>query len=226
MSAAVITTAQALCAPIPLEQVLRYLGCRPSNAPEEVRQLAARAAEAVQRAATCRACWCRLPVTISDEHRVWLGPLQFDSRNLARNLAGCQEAFLFGATIGAGPERLILAGRRLSAADALAADAAGTAAVEQWCDEINARLEALAAQEKRYLRPRYSAGYGDFSIDAQPELVQLLDLPRKIGVTVTETKMLLPSKSVTAVVGISATPANCHASGCLSCEQADCPYRA
>lgn len=102
----------------------------------------------------------------------------------------------------------------------------GTAAVEQWCDEINARLEALAAQEKRYLRPRYSAGYGDFSIDAQPELVQLLDLPRKIGVTVTETKMLLPSKSVTAVVGISATPANCHASGCLSCEQADCPYRA
>lgn len=95
--------------------------------------------------------------------------------------------------------------------------------MEQWCDEINARLEALAAQEKRYLRPRYSAGYGDFSIDAQPELVQLLDLPRKIGVTVTETKMLLPSKSVTAVVGISATPANCHASGCLSCEQADWP---
>ncbi len=52
MSAAVITTAQASCTPIPLEQVLRYLGCRPSNAPEEVRQLAARAAEAVQRAAT------------------------------------------------------------------------------------------------------------------------------------------------------------------------------
>lgn len=143
MSAAVITTAQASCTPIPLEQVLRYLGCRPSNAPEEVRQLATRAAEAVQRTATCRACWCRLPVTISDEHLVWLGSLRFDSRNLARNLAGCQEAFLFGATIGAGPERLILAGRRLSAADALAADAAGTAAVEQWCDEINARLEAL-----------------------------------------------------------------------------------
>ena len=226
MSAAVITTAQAPCAPVPVDQVLRYLGCRPANAPAEVQALAVRAAAAVQRAAVCRACWCRLPVTISDPALIWLGPLRVSSRSLARNLSGCQEAFLFGATIGAGPERLILAGRRLSAADALAADAAGSAAVEQWCDEINARLESLAAAEGRYLRPRYSAGYGDFSIDAQPELAQLLDTPRKIGVTVTDTKMLLPSKSVTAVVGISPTPTNCRASGCLDCQQVDCPYRA
>ena len=213
MSITAITTMQAPCASITIEQVLRYLGCRPSNTPESVRQLAVRAAAAVQRVAICRACWCRLPVTVLDKHLVWLGSMRFDSRDLARNLTGCQEAFLFGATIGTGPERLT-------------ADAAGTAAVEQWCDEVNAHLASLASEDKCFLRPRYSAGYGDFSIDAQPELVRLLDLPRKIGVTVTETKMLLPSKSVTAVVGISATPVNCHTSGCLNCEQVDCPYRA
>ena len=226
MSASVITTTQAPCSAVPVDQVLRYLGCRPTAAPEEVRHLAEKAAQSVQQAAVCRACWCRLPVSIENERLVHLGPLSFESRNLAKNLSRCEEAFLFGATIGPGPERLILAGRRLSAADALAADAAGTAAVEQWCDEINAQLASLAAQENRYLRPRYSAGYGDFSIDAQPQLVQLLDMPRKIGVTITQTNMLLPSKSVTAVVGISAMPVQCQSSGCLNCQQPDCPYRA
>ena len=226
MSVPAISVFQAACEEIPLHDVLRYLGCREDPAPPQILQLAEHAVHAVQQAAVCRCCWRRVTVTHQSDTELLLDALPVRSRHLSINLDGCDAAFLFGATIGVGPERLIAAGRRLSAADALAADAAGSAAIEHWCDQINQMLAKTARKEGHYLRPRFSAGYGDFSITAQQALVSMLDMPRKIGVTLTSGMMLLPTKSVTAIVGISDTPVNCAHTSCENCQMQSCPYRA
>lgn len=208
------------CPAVPDAQVLRYLGVRPASAPADVRALAQQAIAAVARSAACRCAWARVPVTQSGAH-VTLGPLETVSAALAKNLSGCREAYLFGATVGVGPERLIAGGRTLSPARALAADAAGSAAIECWCDEICRRF----ALQTPYLRPRFSPGYGDLSIAVQADFVTLLDLSRKLGLSLTDGMMLLPSKSVTAIVGVSDAPGSCAAASCLDCAMTTCPYR-
>ena len=57
------------------------------------------------------------------------------------------------------------------------------------------------------------------------ELVRRLDGPRKIGLTATDTCLLAPIKSVTAVIGLSNTPGKCHSGGCATCSKTNCAFR-
>ena len=88
-------------------------------------------------------------------------------------------------------------------------------------DQISEELN----REGLYLRPRFSAGYGDFSISHQEEILRMTDAPKKIGLTMTNGSMLTPTKSITAVLGISDKNILCHREGCEVCEKTDCDYR-
>ena len=109
--------------------------------------------------------------------------------------------------------------------DAVIYQAAAAPMVETYCDEVNERIRQEAAQSGMYCRPRFSPGYGDFPIAHQRDFSRLLDTPRKIGLTVTESCLLAPIKSVTAVIGLSETPQPCHRKGCEECGKTDCAYR-
>ena len=118
-------------------------------------------------------------------------------------------------------------------------EAAATAFIEDYCDRCQAELEAELNKENKTLRPRFSPGYGDFDIRHQKDMVNLLELPRQIGVTLTDGGMLTPTKSVTAVMGIAhlaeggadgasgpkAQKHRCHVHGCEACTKKDCIYR-
>ena len=70
------------------------------------------------------------------------------------------------------------------------------------------RIEALAdafnndIKEKYVTVPRFSAGYGDFSVYKQTDMFNVLDCGRKIGLTLNDSMMMSPTKSVTAIIGI------------------------
>ena len=49
---------------------------------------------------------------------------------------------------------------------------------------------------------RFSPGYGDLPLDVQRPLFAALDVPRKIGVSLTDSLLMAPSKSVSAIIGI------------------------
>ena len=93
--------------------------------------------------------------------------------------------------------------------------------LDAWQEERKKELE----EEGLYLRPRFSPGYGDFSIHHQKALLQRLEAPKRIGLTMTDGYMLTPSKSVTALAGLSPEEAACHRQGCESCGKIDCAYR-
>ena len=85
----------------------------------------------------------------------------------------------------------------VSPAKGVIADALGSSAVEKWCDLIEKRL--LDGVPHVF---RFSAGYGDFDISWQKNILEYLSANIKAGIYTTDALMMLPTKSVTAIVGI------------------------
>ena len=132
---------------------------------------------------------------VSRRLKVAVADLPFQSRDLRRCLRGAREAYLFAATLGHGVDLLIRKCAALSAADLLIVQAIAATAIEQYIDD-----ETASWGER--LLPRYSPGYGDLPLSVQPEFLAALDARKTLGITLTETFLMIPSKSVTAIIGI------------------------
>ena len=178
--------------------------------------------------AACRpAAYWRLETVAAGEETgdLVLGPLAVRSRDLARVLAGCRHAFLFCATLGAGIDALLRRYSQMSGADALMAQAAATAAIEGWCDACAEKLLAEPAVAGERLRMRFSPGYGDLPLAVQRPLLQILDSARRAGIVLTETCLMIPSKSVSAIIGVGPELAAPCPAGCRACSKTECEYR-
>ena len=102
--------------------------------------------------------------------------------------------------------------RRLSvtsAADALLSQQIGLDAVEKVMDELENEVKVKVEEEGKReggrgkrLMPRRSPGYGDLPLALSRTILAELDAPRKIGVSITDSDLLVPSKSVTAICEI------------------------
>ena len=103
--------------------------------------------------------------------------------------------------------------------------AAGAALIEEVCDQAWEDLRRAGEAEGWHLRPRFSPGYGDFPLSCQRELLTLLRAPETIWLTAGESMLLLPTKSVTAVMGRSRLALPCHRTGCEACGKTDCAFR-
>jgi len=104
-------------------------------------------------------------------------------------------------------------------------DACAAAAVEAMCDEVQERIEAEAGELGLQITARFSPGYGDFSIDIQKELLRLLKTYEKFGLGVNESSIMIPRKSVTAVIGMQTESCGARENKCISCENKNCTYR-
>ena len=177
--------------PIDTREVFRYARCpKPGEREEEL--LAAVRAE-VEDKLSYRVCWCELAVkTEGDECSV--GEMLLRSASLAKALEGCDRAVVFAATVGLELDRALIKYNRLDAAKALFLQALGAERVEALCDAFCAEFEGA--------KMRFSPGYGDCPLETQHAVFRLLDCPRKIGLTLNESLLMSPTKSVTAVVGL------------------------
>lgn len=82
--------------------------------------------------------------------------------------------------------------------------------LEEYCDECQKKIAEELEEEHLYLRPRFSPGYGDFDICYQEPIVRMLNCAKTIGLTLTDSFMMTPTKSVTAVIGISTQKDRCQ----------------
>lgn len=121
------------------------------------------------------------------------------SKDLAAHMDGCGKALVFAATVGIGIDRLIVKYSQISPSKALLFQALGTERIEALCDTF---CSEFAKENGVLLTPRFSPGYGDLSIKEQKNIFTMLDCPKRIGLTLNESLLMSPSKSVTAIVGI------------------------
>ena len=123
------------------------------------------------------------------------------SRDLGANLAGCSKVALMATTIGPQVDALI---RRYSSTDSVYASilqATGAMFIEKVVDLVNAEIKTIAGTQGLKTKPRYSPGYGDVPLEVQKDFFRLLPCTR-IGLTLMDTLIMAPEKSVTAFVGI------------------------
>ena len=196
-------------------EALRYLGAG-SSPPEVLRRDMEQIADQLTAAVRPRYAY-RVFSTVHEERGVLLreAGILLTGRSAARMLAQCDQAVLLICTLGAGFEAMLRAEQARDMARAVMLDACGSAWVESGC---NAAEEELAARfPGRYLTDRFSPGYGDLPLALQPAICAALDAGRRVGVQVTDGFLMNPSKSVTAVIGLSDRPQQARIRGCAYC---------
>lgn len=190
---------------IPEKEVIRYLGGYHMDISDEARALMTGCIDDVFNASGYRACYVRTSVKISETDVIDFGFFKTQSHGLAKNLAGCSEAVIFAATIGSGVDRLIKRAELVSPARSACYQAAGAADVENYCNDLNRRINSAMEREGFRAHLRYSPGYEDFRLENQKAIISELQCPTRIGITLTDRLMMMPSKSVTAVIGYEKT---------------------
>ncbi len=207
-----------------MKETLRYLGYRGREADEAVMELVRACWAELETAAVVRSVYREYPLRVEGD-RVDACAFQTVSRDLAKNLRGCGRILLLAVTLGTGVDQLLLRYSRLQMSKAVVMQAAAAAYLEDCCDGINGTLRAEYERKGLYLRPRFSPGYGDFSLECQPALLESLEAGKRVGIALTGSFLMTPSKSVTAVIGLSESPVNCAAKGCGTCRKTDCAFR-
>ena len=181
-------------------EILRYTGVR-GEVPELEALLEQCIAESEGKL-SYKVCWREFPVR-RREGVLDLGFAETSSAALERNLTGCDSVVLFAATVGIGMDRQIARYSSLSPAKALLLQALGTERIESLCDVFNEEVTREQAVLGRETRPRFSPGYGDLPLEMQKNIFAVLDCPRMIGLSLNENLMMSPSKSVTALIGVT-----------------------
>lgn len=140
---------------------------------------------------------CRYTDIARGEGSISLGFGDIVSRDLEKNLSGCDTALVFAVTLGADADRYLLKLSKISPSEHYITDAIASSLAESFCD----RVEELIVGNMPH-RPRYSIGYGDLSLEHQRPLLGFLNAEKTVGITLTDDLLMTPIKSITAIVGI------------------------
>ena len=160
----------------------------------EIGEQLAECEQAMRKALDCKYFFRETPVKIADDG-VDFGFVKVQSQNLRKNLQNCTKAYIFAGTLGHDVDRLLRTSGLLSPLRQFLIDALASTAIEALCDYAQAKLPQPTF-------PRFSAGYGDFSLEHQQELLDFLKADQRLGITLRHSGLMNPTKSVTAVIGI------------------------
>lgn len=156
-----------------------------------------RVSEALMQAAEPKYAVAVVNLSYPDENTVDMGFAQVCSQALTKNLCGCTRAFVFAVTLGIEVDRLISRLSKTSRAEAFIFDGVASAIAEAVTDLAEEEIKgALACAQ------RFSPGYADFPLEVQASLLDYLGAPTYLGVTLSESLLMTPMKTVSAIMGI------------------------
>ena len=182
--------------PFNKKEILRYADCKDLS--PEIEALLNECIEEAIQTLSYKVCYCILPINISG-NTIDFGAFKVNSEKLTINLKDCEKAVLFGATLGTDIDRIIMKYGKLSPTKALFFQAIGATMIETLCDEF---CKDIKAELDVNLKPRFSPGYGDLDLSCQKNIFKLLNCSKNIGLTLNDSLLMSPTKSVTAFVGI------------------------
>lgn len=179
-------------------EILRYMQADADS--DKSVELADQCIEECTRVIKARVCFAEMKIEYVAEKKnaLYIGDVRIESADLSRNLSGCDKAIVFAATVGLELDRLAARYSIVSPTKALCVSAIGTERVETLCDIF---CDSIKRKYKK-VRPRFSPGYGDLSLSLQRDIFSLLDCSKNIGVFLSDSMLMTPAKSVTAIVGV------------------------
>lgn len=207
-------------------EVLRYLGVREED--EALRVLIDGCIAQVQAAATPRTVHRIFSLARTPQGTLAVADtvLRLEGRDIARHLEGCGRVVLMAVTLGDRVDRVVRTAQVNDMARAVTLDCCASALVEAVCDDAERTLRAQAAERGEFLTGRYSPGYGDLPLSIQRDFLSVVDAGRRIGLLASSSDLLVPRKSVTALLGLADHPVTGAPAGCGTCAlRGKCEFR-
>ena len=195
------------------KEVARYLGYRKATGPEsDVTELMEKAAREMQAVMKPQAVFEVFDLSMNEltsavvsasstTVMLHFADVTLHSRDLGTNLSGCSQVALLAATIGPQVDALIRKNSSLDPVYASILQATGAMYIEEVVDFVNDEIKKIAGSQGLKTKPRYSPGFGDVPLEVQKDFFRLLPCTR-IGLTLMDTLIMAPEKSVTAFVGL------------------------
>ena len=204
--------------PVNRSEILRYAGVKKTT--PEIEKLIDECLLLISDKLTYRVCYGNFPLAFSEDE-INLSFANVKSEKLMANLNGCRSFILFAATIGLEIDRMIALYGKTSPSKGHMLQAIGAERIEGLCNAFNQCI----TEEYGYTKPRFSPGYGDLSLELQKDFFRVLEPSRRIGLSLNESMLMTPSKSVTAIIGISDTECENKKQSCNDCTKTNCSYR-
>ena len=185
--------------PLNIEEIRRYAGCRRDD--ESLDGLISECIAEAEGLLIYKVSYTEFPLE-TRENTLNLGFISVDSKDLKKCLDGCEKIIVFSATIGLSADRLIKKYSRISPSKALVMNAVCTERIESLCDAFYSDIRDEYAASSCALTPRFSPGYGDLPLTLQPSILSATGAQKNIGLTLSDSLIMIPTKSVTAIIGI------------------------
>lgn len=187
-------------------EVLRYLQTSKDLKDDNINRLIEETRAEIKDLINFRYLYRKFPIVFDEDGvKVRGTTLTLKGKSIKKHLKNSEEIYLMAATLGAQVDKKISYYEKISVTKSMIFDACATTAIEAGCDQVEAEIkEKVLAAGNEDITFRYSPGYGDLGIDIQKEILRILNAPKKIGLTASKYNMLLPTKSVTAIIGVIA----------------------
>ena len=186
-------------------EVFRYLGHRGQEISAELDTLVEECMQVIRREATpMQACKAFDISFIEDGISLNNTEIILRGKDIGRHLQGCTQAVLMAQTLGIAADRIISQFETADITKSLVLDACATQYVEECCDNLEESIKRAASEKGQIITLRFSPGYGDLPLEIQPKLIAALEAEKRIGLTCTQSLIMIPRKSVTAIVGVGA----------------------
>lgn len=154
------------------------------------------------------------------------GNIVFKSNDLYKLLENCNECMLISATLGLEIERELRKLTYTNLTKGVILDACATTAIEEVCDIVQDNISRDLQKINKYITSRYSPGYGDLSIEYNVQINNILNSHNKLGLTVNHSGIMIPRKSVIAIIGVSDKKTKSTKKTCENCDNVkNCEYK-
>ncbi len=208
---------------IDTREILRYSGYRGASPDPKTAEMIEELKKEVELCSDPKSIYKEVKFTKAGDS-VIINGIVFHSKKLVSHLKNSDRLLLFAATLGTPSDIMLRKYISSNSAKAVLAQATLAAACESYCDEICDEIAEKEAQNGYYLRPRFSPGYGDLDLTSQRELFSLLDITKRIGVYLSDNCLMMPTKSVSAFIGLTRDRA-CNINSCAVCDNTECEFR-
>lgn len=190
-------------------EILKILQYRGSEIPKDIDLIIDTSIEDLRKYSKIKYKYKEYPKDHEDLEKILLGD------GINKLLFSSNKILLVAVTLGREIEFLI---RKYSYSDLVRSvilDATASAGVESIMNEINEYL--ISNYKPMYLTDRFSPGYGDMPISVQKDFLNLLNGEKNLGVSTTSTGIMIPRKSITAIIGVSNEKQKMRINGCENC---------
>ncbi len=152
--------------------------------------------EELKKVLTPKFCFTVSEASYGENNLIDLGYMKINSEKLTKNLRGAKRVYTFAATIGHGADRLLAKQSKISSAKYFVTDGLSSAFAEALADYANKYIA-----EGKNCYPRFSPGFGDVPLSVQPNVLGAVNAGKLLGITLSDTFLMTPMKSVTAFIG-------------------------